>query len=128
VTYCQPEVAHVGAYAHELEEDGRTFRRYRMDFDEVDRAVIEEQKGYCAILADPKKGIILGATIVHDQAGEMISQITQAMTASLSLGKLSEVIHPYPTRTEIIKKLADGYKRSKLTPVAATLLKWVVKI
>lgn len=29
---------------------------------------------------------------------------------------LSQVIHPYPTQAEAIKKVADSYSRTRLTP------------
>jgi hypothetical protein len=33
------------------------------------------------------------------------------------------VIHPYPTQAEAIKKAADGYRRTLLTPRSRGLLK-----
>ena len=44
-----------------------------------------------------KKGTdkILGATIVAEHAGEMISEISVAMAARFGLGMISGVIHPY---------------------------------
>jgi len=99
-----------------------------MDFSEVDRAVLEEKEGFCEILADPKKGTTLGATIVHEHAGEMISQITQAMVNNISLGKIASVIYPYPTQTEIIRKIGDLYNRGRLTPLVSKVLKFVAKL
>ncbi len=128
VTYSEPEIAHVGAYAHELEAKNTLYEQFKMDFSQVDRAVLEENDGFCEILADPKKGTILGATIVHDHAGEMISQITLAMQNKISLGKIAGVIHPYPTQTEIIRKLGDLYNKTRLTPFIAKILKFIVKL
>jgi pyruvate/2-oxoglutarate dehydrogenase complex dihydrolipoamide dehydrogenase (E3) component len=77
-----------------------------------------------------KKGSdkILGATIVARHAGEMISEISVAMKAKLGLGAISGVIHPYPTQAEAIRKAADAYNRTKLTPrvkkVFNAILKW----
>ncbi len=128
VTYSEPEIAHVGAYAHELEESNIEYAQYKMDFNQVDRAVLEENDGFCEILADPKKGKILGATIVHDHAGDMISHITLAMQNKISLGKIANVIHPYPTQTEIIRKIGDMYNKTKLTPFIAKLLRFILKL
>ena len=46
----------------------------------------------------------------------MISEITLAMVAGIGLGRISDVIHPYPTRAEAIRKAADEYRRTRLTP------------
>ncbi len=128
VTYSEPEIAHVGAYGHELEQSNTPFKRFALDFNEVDRAILEEKEGFCEILTDAKKGYILGATIVHDHAGDMISQITLAMQQKISLGKIASVIHPYPTQTEIIRKIGDQYNRSKLTPLVSRILKYIAKL
>ena len=51
---------------------------------------------------------ILGATLVAAHAGDMITEMTLAMTASVGLGTLANVIHPYPTQAEAIHKAADA--------------------
>jgi hypothetical protein len=57
----------------------------------------------------------------------MISEITTAMAAKAGLGTLAKVIHPYPTQAEAIKRVADAYSRTRLTPRVAALLKWWVR-
>ena len=47
-----------------------------------------------------------------------------AMTAGIGLGKLAKVIHPYPTQSEAIKRLADAYSRTRLSPRLKSLLSW----
>jgi hypothetical protein len=55
----------------------------------------------------------------------MISEITSAMVAGLGLGTLGRTIHPCPTQVEAIRKTADRYYRTKLTPFVKTLFqKW----
>jgi hypothetical protein len=44
------------------------------------------------------------------------------------LGKLAGAIHPYPTQAEAIKKAADAYRRTLLTPRTAAVLKAVMKL
>ena len=46
----------------------------------------------------------------------MLNEITLAMVAGIGLKTLSTEIHPYPTQSEAIKKVADGYNRTRLTP------------
>src|SRR5262249_45040848 len=40
-TYTDPEVAHVGLYAHEAQERGIPFRTFRQELADVDRAVLD---------------------------------------------------------------------------------------
>jgi pyruvate/2-oxoglutarate dehydrogenase complex dihydrolipoamide dehydrogenase (E3) component len=70
-----------------------------------------------------KKGSdrILGATAVAAHAGDLIGEVTLAMTRKVGLGSVASSIHPYPTQAEIFKKTGDAYQRSKLTPTVEKL-------
>ena len=72
-----------------------------------------------------KKGTdrIVGATIVARHAGELISEITLAMTHGLGLKQIGGTIHPYPTQADAIRKLGDQYNRTRLTPLVKSLLR-----
>ena len=59
---------------------------------------------------------IVGATVVARHAGEMLSELTLAIARGVGLGTIATVIHPYPTQAEAIKKIADAYNRTRLTP------------
>lgn len=75
-----------------------------------------------------KKGTdrILGATIVAEHAGEMLNELTLAMSAGLGLGAIASTIHPYPTQAEGIKRVADAFNRTRLTPSVKSLFaKWL---
>lgn len=50
-----------------------------------------------------------------------------AIEGRLGLGRLSDVGHPYPTRSEAIRKLGDAYQRTRLTPRARRWIgRWLV--
>jgi pyruvate/2-oxoglutarate dehydrogenase complex dihydrolipoamide dehydrogenase (E3) component len=59
---------------------------------------------------------ILGATIVASHAGEMINEITLAIDAHIGLSVLATVVHAYPTQAGAIKRAADAFAKSRLTP------------
>jgi hypothetical protein len=40
----------------------------------------------------------------------------------VGLGALANVIHPYPTQADAIRKLGDAYNRTRLTPRIKRLL------
>ncbi len=128
-TYTDPEIAHVGMYAHEAEEKGVPVVTFTVELSDVDRAILEgEVDGFLKVHVKKGTDKILGATLVARHAGEMISEITVAMVAGAGLGTLAKTIHPYPTQAEAIKKAGDAYSRTRLTPrvkrLFETLLRW----
>lgn len=129
VTYTSPELAHVGLTLKQANEKGLQTDTYLQRFEDVDRAILEgETSGFARVIVQQGTDNILGATIVAPHAGEMINILTLAMTQGLGLGKIGSTIHPYPTQAEAIRKLADQYSRTRLTPLVSRLmglwLKW----
>jgi pyruvate/2-oxoglutarate dehydrogenase complex dihydrolipoamide dehydrogenase (E3) component len=121
-TYTDPEIAHVGIYAHEAEEQGVALDTFTFHFDENDRAVADgEEEGFVKVHTKKGGDKILGATIVARQAGDMINEITLAMVAGIGLKTIGEVIHPYPTQAEAIARVAGLYTRTRLTPTVQKL-------
>jgi pyruvate/2-oxoglutarate dehydrogenase complex dihydrolipoamide dehydrogenase (E3) component len=122
-TYTDPEIAHVGLSERQATEKGIEVRTFTQRFREVDRAVLDgEIEGSIKVHVKKGTGRILGATIVARHAGELISEITVAMVGKLGLGTIGNAIHPYPTQSEAIKKVADAWNRTRLTPVVKKVL------
>ncbi|MFH7027028.1 MAG: mercuric reductase [Heteroscytonema crispum UTEX LB 1556] len=128
VTYTDPEIAHVGMYEQEAQKKGIDVVTIKIPFSSVDRAIADGEEGFLKILHKKGSDEILGATIVASHAGEMISEVTTAIVNKIGLGKLSSVIHPYPTQAECIKKAADAYRRTLLTPNSKKLLGFLTKL
>lgn len=129
VTYTDPEIAHVGLSESQARQQGMVVNTIQIPLSEVDRAVADgETAGFVKILHPQGKDTILGATIVARHAGEMISEVTTAIVHHIGLSKLSSVIHPYPTQAEGIKKTADAYRRTLLTPRSKKLLGILTKL
>lgn len=127
-TYTDPEIAHVGLYPAEAEARGIAMETIMVRLDEVDRAILDSQsEGFLKVHVEKKSGRILGATIVASHAGDMISELTVAISAGISLGKLGSVIHPYPTQAEVIKRAGDMFNRRRLTPLAKKVLALLLK-
>jgi pyruvate/2-oxoglutarate dehydrogenase complex dihydrolipoamide dehydrogenase (E3) component len=128
-TYTDPEIAHVGLYEHEATAKGIAVTTFTIPLSSVDRAVVDsETEGFVKIHVKKGTDTIIGATIVAADAGNMISEITLAMVNQVGLGKIASVIHPYPTQAEAIRKAADAYRRSLLTPRNAQFLQWIMKV
>ncbi len=121
-TYTSPELAHVGLTPQRAAEQGVEIDTLEQPFAEVDRAILESADGAPVGFARVhlKKGTdtIVGATVVSESAGELISQFSLAMTHGIGLAQFASTIYPYPTQAEAVRKLGDAYNRGKLTPTA----------
>ena len=128
-TYTSPELAHVGLYEKDAEERGIKITTFTQPFSEVDRAILDGQTaGFVRVHVRKGTDEIVGATIVAEHAGDMISELTLAMTNNIGLGKIAATVHPYPTRAEAIRKVGDQYNRTRLTSkvkdIMTRLLAW----
>lgn len=124
-TYTDPEVAHTGRSESQLKDQGVEYDVIKIELAKVDRAVLDSADGgFLKLLIDPGKGRILGASLIAAHAGEMISEITLAIVQGLSVTKLGEAIHPYPTQAEVFRMAADQFRRRGLTPTRQKLLRW----
>jgi pyruvate/2-oxoglutarate dehydrogenase complex dihydrolipoamide dehydrogenase (E3) component len=121
-TYTSPEVAHVGLTAAEAAAMGDGVETVTVPMHDVDRARLDgEEEGFFRVHLKAGSDRILGATLVAEHAGDIISQVTQAMATGTGLGRLGDLIYPYPTQAEVIRKAADQWRRRKLTPLAKSV-------
>ncbi len=60
----------------------------------------------------PGRDRILGATIVGQNAGEMLAEFVLAMRHGLGLEKILGTIHAYPTWAEANKYAAGNWKKA----------------
>ena len=108
VTYSDPEVASVGDIS-----DGTGIETYRVAYDGLDRAIAGARTdGFAQIWVE--NGRVRGATIVGAQAGELIHFWSLVIAQNLKLSKASIVIAPYPTLSDINKKLIGAYFSPRL--------------
>jgi pyruvate/2-oxoglutarate dehydrogenase complex dihydrolipoamide dehydrogenase (E3) component len=126
-TYTDPEIAHVGMSTAGAERAGGRVVTLEVGLNEIDRAVLDgATEGFARAHVDARSGRLLGATIVAGHAGDLIGEMSLAMTAGLTMDVLSRTIHPYPSVGEVAKKLGDAWMRRKLTPRAKSLLSTVL--
>jgi len=106
-TFSEPELARSGLTEQEARDKyGDSIRVYQQDYKDLDRAKTkEEDEGLVKIICD-KKGKVLGASIFGNKAGEIISEVQVVKTLGINFGKLTKVIHPYPTYGEILLKIS----------------------
>ncbi len=126
-TYTSPEIAHVGLYEQQARERGQDVDTYVQPFEEVDRAILEgEDHGFVKVHLGKGSDKLVGATVVARNAGDLICELSLAMTNGLGMKQIANTIHPYPTQAEAIRKLGDQFNRTRLTPFVKSLFsKWL---
>ncbi len=113
--YTEPELAQAGLTEAQARQLRLKFRLLRWPYQDNDRAHAEgTTHGHIKVLID-KKGKILGATIVGAQAGELIAMWSLAIAQGLNIQAMTEVILPYPTLSEIGKRVAYDFFSPNLT-------------
>lgn len=127
-TYTDPEIAHVGLCQKDAKSAGIPIDSYKVKMSEVDRAIVDgETDGFVRIVVKKGTDKILGATIMASHAGDLISEISVAMAGKVGLKTIADVIHPYPTQAEAIRKVAAAFNKTRLTPRVAAFFRWWLK-
>ncbi len=109
VTYCDPEIASVGLTEKEAMEKHPGAKTVRWDFEENDRAQTEKRTDGFLKAFVAKNGQILGATIVGKGAGDEISIWAYAISNKQKIRSFTNMIAPYPTRSEISKRAGGAF-------------------
>ena len=126
-TFTDPEIAHVGMYVTEARQKNIPVKTFTILMHEVDRAITDgEEEGFVKVHVREGTGKILGATVVASHAGDLINEISLAMSAGLDLHALARVNQPYPTQSQAIKRAAGAYVASRRTSFRTWLMtKWL---
>ncbi|MEM6339072.1 MAG: FAD-dependent oxidoreductase [Pseudomonadota bacterium] len=129
VTYTDPEIAHVGFTQSELEEQSMDHKVFSMDLSENDRAQAEHKtNGMIKVLVSPS-GNIYGATIMGSGAGELILPWAMAIQNNLKISAIAGLIAPYPTMSEISKRVAGEYFKDKIFgPFMQKIVRFLMRI
>ena len=119
-TYTDPEVAQAGLTPRQARDEGIAIDEYRLELAKVERAFIDgEEEGFAAIYTRRGSSEIVGATLVAAHAGEMISELTLAMTHKVPLDAVAETVHCYPTQAEVFQRIALQYASTRKAAAAA---------
>lgn len=111
--FTDPEVARVGLNEDEAKAEGIDYEVTVYPLAELDRAIAEgATEGFVKVLTVPGKDRVLGATIVGEHAGELISEYVTAIRHGLGMNKLLSTVHAYPTLMEANKFAAGEWKKA----------------
>ncbi len=132
VTYTSPELANVGLSEETARKRNIAINVYRWPYHENDRAQAERATdGFIKVITD-KKDKILGAAIVGESAGELIQMWSFAIARGHGIAAMTDWISPYPTLSEINKRVSFGYYAMKGQGFAGSIARkaigWLAKL
>jgi len=123
VTYTEPELGHVGLNEQQAREKFGDVAVHRWPYHENDRAIAERKTTGHIKLITRKNGVIVGASILGANAGEMINMWALAVKQKIKLKDVAGYISPYPTMSEIGKRAAV----SSFAPLTRKpFIRWII--
>jgi Pyruvate/2-oxoglutarate dehydrogenase complex, dihydrolipoamide dehydrogenase (E3) component, and related enzymes len=103
VVFTDPPLATIGALEAELDAKNKPHLVASYPFNDHGKSILMDQmRGYVKVIAEPKRGRILGAEIVGPQAGELIHCFTGPITMGATVHDLLRAPWYHPTLAEII--------------------------
>ena len=113
-TYTQPELSQCGLTEDQArKEHGDKLEVVRFHYNHNDRAIAERKtKGLIKVMV--VKGRPVGASIVGEQAGELINLWSLVIANNMKMSQVAAMVSPYPTIGEVNKRAAGAYFSPRL--------------
>jgi dihydrolipoamide dehydrogenase len=106
--FTEPEIADVGLAEADAFAEGRKIRVTKVPFAATAKALINnDPRGFVKILSDPATGVVLGGSIVGQNAAELISVLAVAVTAGLRVNDIVESMLVHPALAEALAEAAE---------------------
>jgi pyruvate/2-oxoglutarate dehydrogenase complex dihydrolipoamide dehydrogenase (E3) component len=122
VTFTDPELAYVGLLESAARARFKDVRTESLDFEANDRARTQRCDTGRIKIVLRASGQILGVGIVGPQAGELLAPWCLAIGRGLKLSAMAGLLLPYPTLSEISKRVAGNYYEPRLFSVGVRAL------
>jgi pyruvate/2-oxoglutarate dehydrogenase complex dihydrolipoamide dehydrogenase (E3) component len=113
-TYTGPELASIGLNENMARAAGIEYRLWTENFADNDRSLAEgEDTGKIKLLIG-KNNKPIGVQTIGLHAGELLGEWVATLNGNLKLSGLAGAIHPYPTLTEINKRVVGATFSEKI--------------
>jgi mercuric reductase len=110
VTFTSPAIASVGLTDEQAVQAGIPCDCRVLPLAAVPRALANrDTRGLVKLVANAETGRLLGAHVLAEGAGEIITAAGYAITAGLTIEQLAHTWHPYLTMAEALKLAAQTY-------------------
>ena len=125
-TFTDPEVATVGLNERTAQGKGLPYEITCLPVSEVDRAICEgETEGFIRVLTTPRKGRIIGATVVAAHGGELLMEYMLAIKQKMTLADILKTIHVYPTMMDANRHLAASWQEAHIPRIVSRIMRSV---
>ncbi|MEO6246512.1 MAG: NAD(P)/FAD-dependent oxidoreductase, partial [Opitutaceae bacterium] len=103
VVFTDPQLATIGVLESELDERGTPYLTASYPFNDHGKSILMDANyGYVKVIAEPKRGRILGAEIVGKDAGELIHAFSGPLAMKATVFDLLRAPWYHPTLAEIL--------------------------
>ena len=103
VVFTDPQLATIGRLERELDERGVKYLTASYPFNDHGKSILMDANyGYVKVIAEPKRGRILGAEIVGQDAGELIHTFSGPLALRATVSDMLRAPWYHPTLAEII--------------------------
>ena len=112
VTFTAPQLASAGLSEAQARAQGLEVATTIMPLRAVPRALVNrDTRGLVKLVAEAGSGRLLGATLLADGAGDVISAAVLAIRHGITTAELAATLHPYLTMAESLKLAAQTFTR-----------------
>ena len=106
VTFCSPQVASIGQNERELKENNIDYKVKKIFFKSNGKAKIKgDDSGFIKVIYCPNSDIVLGASIIGNDATELIHQFLILINTKSTIKDISKMIFAHPTLSEAVLDL-----------------------
>jgi len=111
VVFTRPEVASVGRTEVEARAAGIAVRAVEYDIGDVAGASLyaDGYAGHAKLVVDDSRRVVIGATFVGPNVGELLHSATIAVVGAVPLDRLWHAVPSYPTISEVWLRLLETY-------------------
>lgn len=111
VVFTDPQAAAVGLSERQARDAGIQYRAVEFDMSHISGAelVADGYQGRAKMIVDENRQVMIGATLVGQDVGELIHAFTVAIAGEVPLSRLWHAVPSFPTTSEIWLRLLESY-------------------
>lgn len=104
--FTDPQMARVGLSEQQAKAQGIPYKLAKLNMTSVARALeTAETRGFMKALVDPKTELILGATVIGTEGGEIMTVLQMAMMGNVPYTAIRDGVFAHPTFSESLNNL-----------------------
>ncbi|HET7327871.1 MAG TPA: NAD(P)/FAD-dependent oxidoreductase [Nocardioidaceae bacterium] len=111
VAFTDPQVASVGPTEAAAKDAGTNVDSVEFEIGDIAGAALfaDDAAGWAKLVIDADRQVLVGATFVGPQAGELLHAATIAVVGEVPLSRLWHAVPSYPTISEVWLRLLETY-------------------